>query len=61
MQVDAVEQGAGDLVEVVLDLAGSADAVFIGVVVVAAGTGVRCIFVKLPVDCQKAYQPCLSG
>jgi len=45
VQVDAVEQGARDFGDVAFHHAGAADAFFVGVVVVAAGAGVRCIVV----------------
>ena len=41
VQVDAVEQGTGDLAQVALDHAGCAHAVFVGVVMESARTGLR--------------------
>ena len=46
VQINAVEQGAGDFRHVAFDHAGAAHTVFVGVVVIAAGAGVRCIVVK---------------
>jgi len=42
MQVDAVEQGTGNLVAIVLDLRRPATAFPFGVAIIPAGAGVHC-------------------
>ena len=46
MQVNAIKQRAGNLGYVAFYYARTADAFFVGMVVVATGAGLRCIVVK---------------
>jgi len=57
MEVYAVQQGAGYFIQIFFNDTCSAHTFFFRMIVVAAGTPVRCIFVNLTLKCKRPINP----
>lgn len=57
MQIDPVQERTRYFIEVFFYDTGTTYAFFFGVIVVAAGTPVRCIFVNLTLKCKRPINP----
>src|SRR5690606_29370696 len=57
MQINPVEQRAGDFVEVFFHYPGPADTFLFRMIVIAARAPVRCIFVNLTLKCKRPINP----